>query len=230
MPCEFNAKYSRGRLPTIRSVDANEHVDADGLGQFDASTSGNVGCRNPETRPTTIMNQSSPQQEHTAEETVEAGEEVLPLGIVDASKAQSSRNSPEPSQTDFEGHYVGPSSGVSFMLRVQKRLHKIVSLSANSSIFTFGDAPLPVCDTSFFILPPKEKADALVARYFDFAVPTHRFLHRPTVQAWADELYANLGSMQDQKGEMGKKAVIFMVFAQAEEYMSNSNSDDSGQR
>lgn len=176
------------------------------------------------------MNQSSLQQGHTAGEIVVAEEGAVQLSVVDASKAQSSRNSPEPSQTDFEGHYVGPSSGVSFMLRVQKRLHKIVSLSANSSIFTFGDAPLPVCDTSFFILPPKEKADALLARYFDFAVPTHRFLHRPTVQAWADELYANLGSMQDQKGEMGKKAVIFMVFAQAEEYMPNSNSEDSGQR
>lgn len=73
------------------------------------------------------------------------------------SRMPSSRNSPEPSQTDLQGHYVGPSSGVSFLLRVQKKLHQKVSFSQNSSIFTFGDAPLPDFNPSFFILPAKGK-------------------------------------------------------------------------
>lgn len=139
------------------------------------------------------------------------------------SAAQSSRNSPEPSQTDLQGHYVGPSSGVSFLLRAQKRLHKIVSLSSNSSIFTFGDSPLPEFDSSFFVLPPKERARLLVARYFDFAVPTHRYLHRPTVEGWVEELYGNLGTLRDRSGERGKRAVTFMVFAQASEYMKKDD-------
>jgi galactonate dehydratase len=114
-----------------------------------------------------------------------------PPPIVDQvdSRLLSSRNSPEPSQTDLEGHYVGPSSGVSFLLRVQKKLHQKVSFSQNSSIFTFGDAPLPEFDPSFFVLPPKADAETLVARYFDYAVATHRFLHRPTVEAWLEEFY-----------------------------------------
>jgi len=88
---------------------------------------------------------------------------------------------------------VGPSSGVSFLLRVQKKLHQKVSFTPNSSIFTFGDAPLPEFDPSFFVLPPKDNAQKLVERYFEFAVATHRFLHRPTVEQWLEEFYDGLG-------------------------------------
>jgi galactonate dehydratase len=106
-------------------------------------------------------------------------------------------------------------------------LHKIVTLSSKCSIFTFGDAPLPEFDSSFFVLPPKDRAMSLVARYFDFAVPTHRFLHRPTVDGWVDSLYSNLGMMSETEGDRGKKAVTFMVFAQAQEYMSNNGTENS---
>ncbi|TVY83627.1 Activator of stress genes 1-like protein [Lachnellula suecica] len=152
-----------------------------------------------------------------------AGRGQVHLPVVEdiGSRAQSSRNSPEPSQTDLQGHYVGPSSGVSFLLRVQKKLHQNLSFAQNSSIFTFGDAPLPDFDPSFFVLPPKADAQRLVARYFDFAVATHRFLHRPTVEAWLEEFYENLGIMKQQVGAKEKTALLFMVFAQAKEYMTN---------
>lgn len=143
------------------------------------------------------------------------------------SPVNSSRASPAPSQTDLLNHYVGPSSGVSFLLRVQKRLHKVVTLSPRSSIFTFGDTPLPEFDSSFFVLPPKEYARTLIARYFDFAVPTHRFLHRPTLEGYLEELYSHLGMMFDRKGERGKRALLFMVFAQAQEYMPHVSGKDS---
>jgi hypothetical protein len=143
------------------------------------------------------------------------------------SPANSSQASPVPSQTDLQNHYVGPSSGVSFLLRVQKRLHNVVTLSPRSSIFTFGDTPLPEFDSSFFVLPPKEYARALIARYFDFAVPTHRFLHRPSLESYLEELYSNLGGMLDRKGERGKRALLFMVFAQAQEYMPHISGENS---
>jgi Fungal specific transcription factor domain len=143
------------------------------------------------------------------------------------SPVNSSRTSPAPSQTDLQNHYVGPSSGVSFLLRVQKRLHKVVTLSPRSSIFTFGDTPLPEFDSSFFVLPPKEYARTLIARYFDFAVPTHRFLHRPSLEGYLEELYSHLGVMLDRKGERGKRALLFMVFAQAQEYMPHVSGRDS---
>jgi hypothetical protein len=133
-----------------------------------------------------------------------------------------SRNSPEAEagQTDLQGHYVGPSSGVSFLRRALKRLQQVISLTPNSSMFTFGDSPLPSSsDTSFFVLPPKSEAQILVARYFNFALPTHRFLHQPTVESWLHDLYENLGYIPHKPGMRERQAVLFMVFAQAKEYM-----------
>lgn len=135
------------------------------------------------------------------------------------SKVYLSRNSPEPPQTDRQGHYVGPSSGVSFLLRVQKKLHQKVSFSQNTSIFTFGDAPLPDFDPSFLVLPPKAEAQMLVARYFDFAIATHRFLHRPTVEEWLKDFYDGVGVMRQKDGARERTALLFMVFAHATEHL-----------
>lgn len=144
--------------------------------------------------------------------------------------APSSRVSPEPSQTDLQGHYVGPASGVSFLLRVQKQLHQIVSFTQTASIFTFGDAPLPEHDPSFCVLLSRDEAQRLLERYFDFAVPTHRFLHRPTVQSWLNEFYDTMGMMSHRDDAPPRIAVLFMVFAQAHQYMHSNSSDDSDMR
>ncbi len=131
-----------------------------------------------------------------------------------------SRNSPEPQhgQRDLQGHYVGSSSAVSFLIRIQRRLHMNEAPSQDMSIFTFGDAPLPEFDPSFLVLPPKSDAQRLVERYFDFAAPTHRFLHRPSIEKYLDEFYETQGEM---KGENGKAqaALLMTVFAQAQAYM-----------
>ncbi|KAH7356330.1 fungal-specific transcription factor domain-containing protein [Pyrenochaeta sp. MPI-SDFR-AT-0127] len=131
-----------------------------------------------------------------------------------------SRNSPEPQQgqTDQQGHYVGSSSAVSFLIRIQKRLHQHSSLSHESSIFTFGDAPLPEFDPSFFVLPPKPDAQRLVERYFDYAAPTHRFLHRPSIEKLVEEFYETQGEMRGENGK-AKAALLMVVFAQAQAYM-----------
>jgi hypothetical protein len=136
-----------------------------------------------------------------------------------------SRTSPEPLQTDQQGHYVGSASAVSFLLRIQKRLHQHQhhSVSHNTSIFTFGDAPLPECDTSFFVLPPKADAQRLVERYFDFAAPTHRFLHRPTIEKLLDEFYETQGELRCKEDAPAKTAVLLIVFAQAQAYMPEGN-------
>jgi hypothetical protein len=130
-----------------------------------------------------------------------------------------SRSSPEPTQTDQQGHYIGPSSGVSFLLRVQKKLHENSSLSHDSSIFTFGDAPLPEFDPTFFVLPPKADGQRLVERYFDFAAPTHRFLHRPTIEKMLHEFYETQGDMRNKEDAASKTALLLIVFAQAQAYM-----------
>ncbi|KAF9889257.1 hypothetical protein FE257_007570 [Aspergillus nanangensis] len=131
----------------------------------------------------------------------------------------------EPSQTDLQGHYIGPSSGVSFLLRVQKRLHQAISFSQPSSIFTFGDAPLhpPEFDPSFCMMLPRDGAQRLVDRYFDFAMPTYRFLHRPTVQEWFEEFYDTLGVMRDSQNAPAKLALLFMVFSHGRVYMPDND-------
>jgi galactonate dehydratase len=135
-----------------------------------------------------------------------------------------SRASLEPHQTDLEGHYVGPSSGVSFLVRAQRKLYKYLELPVNAPIFTFGDCPLPRGESAFMLLPPKKEANALVARYFDFAFPTHRFLHQQQVEGWVDEFYtAVLRSEAVSPSMRGKRAVVLMVFAQARQCQSDSD-------
>lgn len=133
----------------------------------------------------------------------------------------SSRNSPEPSRVsiDPQGHYIGSSSAASFLLRIQKRLHQTSYLSHDSSIFTFGDAPLPEFDPTFFVLPPKPDAQRLVERYFDYAAPTHRFLHRQTIENLVEEFYETQGDMKSKEDAPAKTALLLCVFAQAQAYM-----------
>ncbi|KAF9875403.1 hypothetical protein CkaCkLH20_07223 [Colletotrichum karsti] len=142
-----------------------------------------------------------------------------------------SRASPEPVQTDLEGHYVGPSSGVSFLLRVQKRLDQSMSFPQGSSVFNFGDAPLRhvtaysgespqvYFDPTFSLLLSRSHTTSLVQRFFDFAVPVDRFVHRPTIERWLDEFYDTMGTMHDREQSSARTAVLFMVFAVAQEHM-----------
>lgn len=111
------------------------------------------------------------------------------------------------------------------MLRVQKRLHQAISFSDDGNIFTFGDAPLqvPTFDPSFCMMLPRDDAQHLVDRYFDFAMPTYRFLHRPTVQEWFDEFYDTLGIMRDTQNAPAKIALLFTVFALARVYMPEND-------
>lgn len=132
-----------------------------------------------------------------------------------------SRSSPEPQggQKDQQGHWIGASSAAAFLIRIQKRLHQNSSLSHDSSIFTFGDAPLPEFDPSFFVLPPKPDAQRLVERYFDYAAPTHRFLHRPSIENLVEEFYETQGEMRGREDGKAKAALLMVVFAQAQAYM-----------
>ncbi|KUI53603.1 hypothetical protein VP1G_00981 [Cytospora mali] len=169
-----------------------------------------------------VSSTASPDDNHTSKRGTEVS--IQPNAVVDTISPSAS---PEPSQTDRQGHYVGPASGASFLLRVQKRVFESLRLPQTSSIFTFGDAPLPDADNSFFLLPPREDTKQLLNKYFDFAVPTHRYLHRPTLEAWFEELYATSGNMDSTDEAPARIALLFMVFAQASLYMPASVSSNS---
>jgi hypothetical protein len=68
-------------------------------------------------------------------------------------------------------------------------------------------------------MPPKADAQRLVERYFDFAAPTHRFLHRPTIENMLNEFYETQGDMRIKEDAAGKTALLLIIFAQAQAYM-----------
>ncbi len=129
--------------------------------------------------------------------------------------------------TDLQGHYVGPASGVSFILRIQKRLHHS---DQTSSTFTFGDAPLPEFDVAApSVMLSTEETSRLLQKYFDFTVPMDRFFHRLTLETWLEEFHSTMGAMRRTEDAPARRAVMWMIFAMAQEHMSqepSSNNDD----
>lgn len=155
-------------------------------------------------------------------------EEQLPchaLPLASPSVPAESPQSLKSTHTGLHGQYIGPASGVSFLQRVQKRLGEATSFSHPDNIFTFGDPPFDQTDTDLFscMMLPQEVAQQLIDRYFDFAMPTYRFLHRPTIQAWFTELYSTFGAMRDKQGASAKIALILMVLAHGRVYMPDDN-------
>lgn len=136
----------------------------------------------------------------------------------------SRRNSPEPGSTDFDGNYLGPASGVSFINRVWGRLHQDESQipnelqnesNKNTAVFMFGDKPYSQCQDIQFPLPSYENAMELVAIYFDFSMVTYRFLHRGSVEKWVKQVYENHISVANPPtGNMvARTAIVLMIFA-----------------
>lgn len=229
--CTYNASYARGRQPPVATREDVARMDLDGL-DVSVSDHPNAAAAGEDALmgSSIVVDVSEPGDTDHQDETIMNGTSLAVVGSVGPGTAEPpSRASPEPTQTDLQGHYVGPSSGVSFLLRVQKRLHQAVSFSQASSIFTFGDAPLPDFDPSgaFCVLLSKEEATTLLKRYFEFAVPTHRFLHRPTVEGWLEEFYDTMGAMKSQEDAPARRALLFMVFAQAQEYMGTTHSREN---
>ncbi|KZL75298.1 fungal specific transcription factor domain-containing protein [Colletotrichum tofieldiae] len=227
--CTYNASYARGRQPPVATREDVARMDLDGLDVSVSDSHAAATTGDDSLMGSIVVDVSEPVDTDQQDEAIMNGTN-LAIGSVGPGTAEPpSRASPEPTQTDLQGHYVGPSSGVSFLLRVQKRLHQAVSFSQASSIFTFGDAPLPDFDPSgaFCVLLSKEEASTLLKRYFDFAVPTHRFLHRPTVEGWLEEFYSTMGAMKSQEDAPARRALLFMVFAQAQEYMGTTHSREN---
>jgi hypothetical protein len=128
--------------------------------------------------------------------------------------------------TDFEGNYLGPASGVSFLNRVWRRLrqdelHAVPDnlqdegCAKNAPVCMFGDKPYTNYHDTGFTLPPFEKAKDLVTIYFDFSMVTYRFLHRGSVEAWLKQVYElNISSSNLPTGCMvSRTAIILMIFA-----------------
>jgi hypothetical protein len=204
--CTFDTAYARGRPPPIASADG-------GLEANDTSVSHNEGAALPAQTVRVEL------QDHVAESDFQRPTD-LP-SFTSPAIATSVSISPRSTHAGLHGEYIGPASGVSFLQRVQKRLGQSTSFSHPDSIFTFGDAPFTSVDAdlSFCMMIPQTVAQKLVDRYFDFAMPTYRFLHRPTIQTWFVEFYDTFGVMHDAQRAPAKVALILMVLAHGQVYM-----------
>ncbi|KAF6808231.1 finger protein [Colletotrichum sojae] len=240
LECQFTASYRRGQL--LPAIDLE--TEGSELGQTDPSfeASSTSDRRNSHvTGDGGVYTDANPSQSAPTA-TVDAASVLTSRSIpqhdpgsLDSANGPNSqaqrqtnpviRNSPEPSQTDEQGHYVGPASGVSFLLRIQRKLQVQSPGYFNSSVFNFGDRPLPGHDSSFAILPPKPLAEAMVRRYFDFAATTHRFLHRSSIEAWLEELYDSDGAMLYKESARSRTALLFMVFAHSNNYRDQNTKD-----
>ncbi|KAL0937066.1 fungal specific transcription factor domain-containing protein [Colletotrichum truncatum] len=218
--CTYNAAYLRGRLLPVTSSRPASGTPGHFRSEEQAIeyATGSINDIVQGASPTLGLLQENAVGEHS-----DSFIDVLPITHPSKNSAPEpvSRASPEPTQTDLEGHYVGPSSGVSFLLRVQKRLDESVSFPQGSSIFNFGDAPLPYFAASgaFSLMLDKANTARLVGRFFDFAVPVDRFLHRPTTEKLLEEFHNTMGSMLNRDEAPARTAVLFMVFAIAQEHM-----------
>ncbi|GLB01451.1 hypothetical protein AtubIFM57143_011439, partial [Aspergillus tubingensis] len=210
LSCEYNAAYSRGLppdpLPAPPSM-TDGHTYSPGA-KRKPQTDGALGrLRSSSARQSPRASAGSPQQPLCRNEV-------------------SQRNSPDPAVTDFEGNYLGPASGVSFLNRVWRRLHQDEghaipdsleneSSPRNTSVFMFGDKPYSDYRQVTFSLPPFDKAQELVNIYFDFSMVTYRFLHRGIVEEWLCQVYLNnVSSANPPTGPMVvRTAIILMIFA-----------------
>ncbi len=226
--CSYNASYTRGRRPAIRvpRVGPSPQLAAN-------PPPAHVDSQPP---ATVLNNDTTPSRPVAVDEPLSLAsrqDESMPL------TDPISRASPQPTQIDLQGHYVGPSSGISFLSRVQSRFGQSVSFPRGLSVFNFGDAPLLHQDTrlnagggitstytdpTFALLLNREDTASLLRRYFDFAVPVDRFLHRPTIDQWYEEFHETFGLMHDRNAAPTQTAVLFMVFAIAQEHLSHNSS------
>lgn len=162
---------------------------------------------------------------------------------------KSSRSSHEPEETRFEGHYFGPTSGIAFLHRAQRRFKQnfaatvssnaIGKISPESSVFSFGDGYYPKYPASDLNFPPRQQAKRLVDKYFDFAMPTYRFLHRAIVESWLDRICDENEnrSVDGPPLSNAKLTIVLLVLATATLYEEDATGslidpevDDCGQR
>ncbi|KAK0883758.1 hypothetical protein LTR87_002498 [Friedmanniomyces endolithicus] len=126
------------------------------------------------------------------------------------------------------GQYAESSSTHAFLRRAWERFGHREGLGSadqqshaeqSASIFTFGDRRLPPVGDAMVIMPTAEEGEALLAVYFDFAMPCYRYLYRPTVTT----VFAEMQHLQnDSSGHprlatttTSQRAVVWMLLATA---------------
>lgn len=118
-----------------------------------------------------------------------------------------------------------------FLRRATRRFgHTVPSQAAQDtapevSIFTFGDRRLPDIATDGLRLPDKAHGTILLNRYFEFAAPTMRYLHEPTVKAWFQSARLEKTPGGESMPQI-RRAILFLVMAIATCYLTEDEERD----
>ncbi|CBF85351.1 hypothetical protein AN1678.2 [Aspergillus nidulans FGSC A4] len=149
---------------------------------------------------------------------------------------------PQPSEqratAEVVDQYWGPTSAHSFLGWAVRDLPATPSdiaqasgrdrdRTSKTSIFHFGDRVAPEVQLGDFEWPDRAEAEALARRYFDFACPTYRTLHQPTIEREIRELYREDtqfdGGRSVREQSSASHAVLLMVFSTATMFRSDAN-------
>jgi hypothetical protein len=230
LPCRYTAAYSRGLPPDPLPASPSSLSTPNSHRALEAISGRASASPNP--------------QGHTLGLAANNDSDRL-LSNQNQQHAVSVHNSPEPGSTDFEGNYLGPASGVSFINRVWSRLHQDETThypdelhnesSRNTAVFMFGDKPYSNSQEVEFTLPPLERALELVGIYFDYSVVTYRFVHRGNAEEWTRQVYQeNVSLANPPVGNMvARTAIVLMIIAVSTLYMEQrpgGNPDGRGER
>ncbi|TGO81741.1 hypothetical protein BPOR_1036g00050 [Botrytis porri] len=98
--------------------------------------------------------------------------------------------------------------------------------NAPVSVLAYGDLPMPISQPGLLTLPSPDNAAKLVQIYFDKFSPSILFLHRPSVERWAEELVEAGGNLLQMDYLKSRNAIVFMIFASAQTYSAKSESSD----
>jgi hypothetical protein len=92
--------------------------------------------------------------------------------------------------------------------------------SVHASVFSFGDGWVPDYSTSELVFPSKNQANHLLDRYFDFAMPTYRFLHRVSAERWLENICEENENVNLQGTNLSsaKSAIVLLILATAKLY------------
>lgn len=199
--CTYDKPYSRGKAPEPKAAPQDEQEKY--LEKFGYA---------PGLAPAQLNSSSKgvSRDETLSSEVVEDGRTLLQeFGNLTqmASKISSRRSAAIPHRT-AEPTWDAPASDPIWNATASS----IDNSHSSSLTLTYGDAPLPSSDTTFFVLPHVEKARRKLATYFEKTSGTFQILHRPQVERDMEDMYIS-GMAQSDRSCNGPRANVLMAFA-----------------
>lgn len=171
------------------------------------------------------------QVQSTSEEPARPGLEAV--DGVDSNGRTSRAASPEGEAAALAGQYSGPTSAYSFLRRAWRRFGLNVNQQEEKesgqavTIFSYGDKQFPR-SAALTTLPDRQWTAEMFSIYFDFAMPTYRFLHQPTVTTWLQRYHEQVETHTEPTSLMpARQAIVLMVLATASLFDADSNAENT---